>query len=209
MLNLKSGQKVLDVGCGIGGGDFYMAKVRGKKPGPRPEMYKRNWKDLGDWTLTACFRVLEWKCWAWTCQKTWWTSPWTGPSVRSCHQWVSSSPHSFSSLKSTVKAIHSLQCALHQVQFEVADATRRTFPEGSFDVIYSRDTILHIDDKLELFKRFHVRLFSHFLHFTLACLPVDPSVIVYLLIPTCWIPIHPLFPLPCPVVVKARWPVAD
>lgn len=31
MLNLKSGQKVLDVGCGIGGGDFYMAKVRGTK----------------------------------------------------------------------------------------------------------------------------------------------------------------------------------
>lgn len=25
--NLKSDQVVLDVGCGIGGGDFYMAKV--------------------------------------------------------------------------------------------------------------------------------------------------------------------------------------
>uniref|UniRef100_A0A4W5MBL4 phosphoethanolamine N-methyltransferase n=1 Tax=Hucho hucho TaxID=62062 RepID=A0A4W5MBL4_9TELE len=42
------------------------------------------------------------------------------------------------------------------VHFEVADATKREFPEASFDVVYSRDTILHIDDKLALFKRFHV-----------------------------------------------------
>lgn len=41
-----------------------------------------------------------------------------------------------------------------QVQFEIADATRRIFPEASFDVVYSRDTILHISDKEALFKRF-------------------------------------------------------
>uniref|UniRef100_A0A8K9XBN2 phosphoethanolamine N-methyltransferase n=1 Tax=Oncorhynchus mykiss TaxID=8022 RepID=A0A8K9XBN2_ONCMY len=44
---------------------------------------------------------------------------------------------------------------LPSVHFEVADATKREFPEGSFDVVYSRDTILHIDDKLALLKRFH------------------------------------------------------
>lgn len=55
-----------------------------------------------------------------------------------------------------------MSCASPQVQFEVADATKRSFPEGSFDVIYSRDTILHIDDKLALFKRFHVSIFSVF-----------------------------------------------
>lgn len=31
MLNLTPRQKVLDVGCGIGGGDFYMAKVSGQR----------------------------------------------------------------------------------------------------------------------------------------------------------------------------------
>ncbi|RXM90802.1 Phosphoethanolamine N-methyltransferase 1 [Acipenser ruthenus] len=44
---------------------------------------------------------------------------------------------------------------LPQVQFEVGDATRRLFPECSFDVVYSRDTILHIADKLALFKQFY------------------------------------------------------
>ena len=29
MLNLKEGERVLDVGCGIGGGDFYMAEKYG------------------------------------------------------------------------------------------------------------------------------------------------------------------------------------
>ncbi|GCB86590.1 hypothetical protein scyTo_0027283, partial [Scyliorhinus torazame] len=29
------------------------------------------------------------------------------------------------------------------------------FEENSFDVIYTRDTILHIADKEELFRKFH------------------------------------------------------
>ncbi|XP_024919003.1 phosphoethanolamine methyltransferase isoform X2 [Cynoglossus semilaevis] len=97
MLNLKPGQKVLDVGCGIGGGDFYMAKTFGVKV-------------LG---LDLSENMVE------------------------------------------IAMERALKENLPSVQFEVADATKRTFPEGSFDVIYSRDTILHIDDKLALFQRFH------------------------------------------------------
>ena len=37
---------------------------------------------------------------------------------------------------------------------EVADATKIDYPENHFDVIYSRDTILHIKDKLTLYKNF-------------------------------------------------------
>ncbi|XP_041845442.1 phosphoethanolamine methyltransferase [Melanotaenia boesemani] len=97
LLNLKPGQKVLDVGCGIGGGDFYMAKAFGVEV---------LGLDLSDNMVDiAMGRALTEK--------------------------------------------------LPSVQFEVADATKRMFPEGSFDVIYSRDTILHIDDKLALFRRFH------------------------------------------------------
>ncbi|XP_056295141.1 phosphoethanolamine methyltransferase isoform X2 [Pseudoliparis swirei] len=97
LLNLKPGQNVLDVGCGIGGGDFYMAKTFGVEV-------------LG---LDLSDNVVE------------------------------------------IAMERAITEKLPSVQFEVADATRRSFPEGSFDVIYSRDTILHIEDKLALFKRFH------------------------------------------------------
>lgn len=30
------------------------------------------------------------------------------------------------------------------VEFEVVDCTKKTYPDATFDVIYSRDTILHI-----------------------------------------------------------------
>ncbi|GFO25063.1 phosphoethanolamine N-methyltransferase-like [Plakobranchus ocellatus] len=42
----------------------------------------------------------------------------------------------------------------NQVVFEIADATKREYPDESFDVVYSRDTILHIKDKLALFRKF-------------------------------------------------------
>ena len=46
-----------------------------------------------------------------------------------------------------------------QVEFVVADITTADFKPESFDVIYSRDTILHIEDKKSLFANFFVSLF--------------------------------------------------
>ncbi|CAH9106874.1 unnamed protein product [Cuscuta europaea] len=95
-LNLQPGQKVLDVGCGIGGGDFYMA-----------EKYDVHVVGI-DLSINMISFALE-------------------------------------------RAI-GLKCA---VEFEVADCTKKSYPDGTFDVIYSRDTILHIHDKPALFKSFY------------------------------------------------------
>jgi len=42
-----------------------------------------------------------------------------------------------------------------KVSFEFGDITEQTYAAGSFDVIYSRDTILHIANKQKLFSLFH------------------------------------------------------
>ncbi|XP_052180415.1 phosphomethylethanolamine N-methyltransferase-like [Diospyros lotus] len=94
-LDLKPGQKVLDVGCGIGGGDFYMA-----------ENFDVHVVGI-DLSVNMVSFALE-------------------------------------------RAI-GLNCS---VEFEVSDCTKKTYPDNSFDVIYSRDTILHIQDKPALFKSF-------------------------------------------------------
>lgn len=84
-MELKPGQKVLDVGCGIGGGDFYMAEDFGVEV-------------VGiDLSINMISIALD-------------------------------------------RAI-GRNCS---VEFEVADCTKKTYPDGTFDVIYSRDTILHI-----------------------------------------------------------------
>eukprot|EP00245_Coleochaete_scutata_P005613 TRINITY_DN19275_c0_g1_i1.p1 TRINITY_DN19275_c0_g1~~TRINITY_DN19275_c0_g1_i1.p1 ORF type:complete len:522 (+),score=122.12 TRINITY_DN19275_c0_g1_i1:84-1568(+) len=94
-LDLKAGQKVLDVGCGIGGGDFYMA-----------EEYDVEVTGI-DLSVNMVSIALE-------------------------------------------RAI-GRKCT---VEFEVADCTTKVYPDETFDVIYSRDTILHIQDKPALFKSF-------------------------------------------------------
>ncbi|KAK9278167.1 hypothetical protein L1049_027727 [Liquidambar formosana] len=94
-LQLKPGQKVLDVGCGIGGGDFYMAE-------------NFDVEVVGiDLSINMVSFALE-------------------------------------------RAIG----LNYSVEFEVADCTKKTYPDNTFDVIYSRDTILHIQDKPALFKSF-------------------------------------------------------
>jgi len=56
----------------------------------------------------------------------------------------------------SVQSLSNYSDHLLQVQFEVADVTKREFPAESFDVIFSRDTILHIEDKQKLFSSFYV-----------------------------------------------------
>ncbi|OIT04993.1 PREDICTED: phosphoethanolamine N-methyltransferase 1-like isoform X1 [Nicotiana attenuata] len=96
MLDLQPGQKVLDVGCGIGGGDFYMA-----------DKYDVHVVGI-DLSINMISFALE--------------------------------------------CAIGLKCA---VEFEVADCTKKTYHDGAFDVIYSRDTILHIQDKPALFRSFY------------------------------------------------------
>ena len=96
--DLKPGQKVLDVGSGIGGGDFLMAEKFGVDI-------------LG---LDLCSNVVG-------------------------IAWERKQDH---------KDLN--------VHFEIGDVRKQNFPANTFDLIYSRDTILHIDTKRELFAKFKV-----------------------------------------------------
>ena len=84
-LGLKPGQKVLDVGCGVGGGDFYMAE-------------NFDVEVIGiDLSINMISLAIE-------------------------------------------RAIG----LNYAVEFDCADCYRKTYPENTFDVIYTRDTMLHV-----------------------------------------------------------------
>lgn len=59
-------------------------------------------------------------------------------------------------IKMALDRAQEVGCGPDEVVFEVGDATKREYPAESFDVIYSRDVILHIADKLSLFKKLYV-----------------------------------------------------
>lgn len=101
-LNLEEGEKVLDVGCGIGGGDFYMAKK---------------------------FAV-------------------------TVHGIDLSSNMVSLAMERQLKILGQGDRSASKVVFEMSDATERQFRANSFHAIYSRDTILHIEDKASLFSSF-------------------------------------------------------
>jgi len=98
--SLKPHDKILDVGCGIGGSAFYMAKRFGV------QVYGY---DLSVNMINIANDL--------TMEQ-----------------------------KANVK---------HAVQFYVEDATLMDYPDQFYDMVYSRDTILHIKDKKALFEMFY------------------------------------------------------
>jgi len=102
-MNLKEGEKVLDIGCGIGGGDFYMAK---------------------QYAVTV--------------------------------HGIDLSANMISiAMERQLKILGQGDRSAAKVVFELSDATERQFRPNSFNAIYSRDTILHIEDKAALFSSFY------------------------------------------------------
>uniref|UniRef100_UPI003590090E uncharacterized protein n=1 Tax=Myxine glutinosa TaxID=7769 RepID=UPI003590090E len=97
MMNLKPGEKVLDIGCGIGGPALYMAKTYGVEV-------------LG---IDLCLCAIE------------------------------------------IAQSRLMEQNVPKVEFELCDATMREFPENTFDVVYSKESLLYILDKPSLLQKIH------------------------------------------------------
>jgi phosphoethanolamine N-methyltransferase len=98
LLGLKKGQRVLDVGCGLGGHDFFMAQNYGV------------YIDAIDLSKNMMSVAL---------------------------QHFSKKPEIADNIK-----------------FRICDVTTTPFPDNYYDVIYSRDALLHIKEKPQLFQKF-------------------------------------------------------
>lgn len=98
-LELKPGQKILDIGSGLGGHDFYMAQQYG--------VYI-DAVDLSKNMMDVAINYYNRK-----------------PDIKD------------------------------KINFRLCDVTKTDFPENYYDVIYSRDALLHIKEKPTLFQKFH------------------------------------------------------
>ena len=96
-LELKPGDRVLDIGCGLGGHDFYMAEKYGAQIDA---------VDLSKNMMSVALDHFRRK------------------------------PH-----------------IADKINFRICDVTDTPFPNDYYDVVYSRDALLHISDKEKLFRR--------------------------------------------------------
>lgn len=97
-LNFKPGQRVLDIGCGIGGAAAYISQ-------------KYNVEVFG-LDLSTNMIMIAWE--------------------------------RFEEIKKTKNL------KVQKVHFEIGDVTKYTYPNEYFDYIYSRDTLLHVNNKKDL-----------------------------------------------------------
>ena len=67
----------------------------------------------------------------------------------------------------------------------MSDATKREFPAERFDAVYSRETILHIEDKKALFQKILVSLTDrHLICFVFCKLDLNIDVPKFFVIPS-------------------------
>lgn len=130
LLDLKKGQRVLDIGCGIGGGDFFMA-----------DNYGVHVHAL-DLSVNMVMLALERAA-----------GRATSGGGAAAPNGAAAANGAAANGANVLTAVIPAQQVPHDVTFEVSDAMTRDFPAASFDVVYSRDTLLHIQDKAKIFSR--------------------------------------------------------